>query len=211
MEETSPIGPEDRATGNHPSENHGIIAWLKKRIVALSGLLIALVIIILVAYFYFSYPDFFKQENIMRFGYAGVFLISVILNATVIIPVSNMTIILAMGGALDMPWLVGLAGGLGAVIGEMTGYIAGRSGRNLLAKNKVYNRVEGWVKKKGWIAIFFLSAFPFVFDVVGIIAGALRMPVWKFILPAWLGRTGSYIVVAYLGSLGFKALPWFGG
>lgn len=186
------------------------IPWLKKRIVPLCGLLLALTIIIAVGYIYFQYPGFFKKDYIARYGYAGVFVISLFLNATVIVPVSNMTIIFAMGATLPMPWLVGLAGGLGAAIGEMTGYIAGRSGRNLLAKNKAYTRVEGWVKKRGWIAIFFLSAFPFVFDIVGIIAGALRMPLWKFVIPAWAGRTGSYIVVAYLGSLGFRALPWFG-
>lgn len=199
MELSTPLKPEKT----------GVLPWLRKRIVPLSGLVLALAIIIAVGYVYFQYPGFFKKEYIARFGYAGVFVISVFLNATVIIPVSNMTIIFAMGATLPMPWLVGLAGGVGAAIGEMTGYLAGRSGRNLLAKNKVYTRVEGWVKKRGWIAIFFLSAFPFVFDIVGIIAGALRMPFWKFIIPAWLGRTGSYIVVAYLGSLGLKALPWF--
>jgi uncharacterized membrane protein YdjX (TVP38/TMEM64 family) len=197
MEETSPI--EQRKTG--------ILAWLKKRIIPLSGLVLALAIIIAVGYIYFHNPGFF--ERLKGYGYLGVFVISVILNATVIIPVSNMTVILAMGATMPMPWVVGLAGGVGAAIGEMTGYIAGRSGRDLLAKNKMYNRVEGWVKKRGWIAIFLLSAFPFIFDVVGIIAGALRMPIWKFFLATWLGRTASYIVVAYLGSLGIKALPWF--
>ncbi len=187
----------------------GVLAWLKKRILPLSGLILAIAIIITVGWAYFQFPDFFKKENIARFGYLGVFITSVFLNATIVIPVSNMTIILAMGATLPMPWVVGLVGGIGAVIGEMTGYIAGRSGRNLLAKNKAYVRVEGWVKRHGWIAIFFLSAFPFVFDVVGIIAGALRMPLWKFVLPTLAGRTASYIVVAYLGAYGFKALPWF--
>ena len=95
---------------------------------------------------------------------------------------------------MPMPWLVGVVGGLGAGIGEMTGYLAGRSGRGLLARNKVYNRVEGWVKKWGWLAVFVIVDCPFAFDVVGIIAGALRMPVWKFFIACWLGRTISYIV-----------------
>ena len=84
----------------------------------------------------------------------------------------------------------------------MTGYVAGRSGRDLLAKNKIYQRVEGWVKRWGWIAVFLLSIFPLVFDVVGIIAGAMRMPVWKFFLATWLGRTITYVTVAYLASAG---------
>jgi membrane protein DedA with SNARE-associated domain len=198
---------EPSTPGN--SEKNGFLVWLKKRIVPLSGLILALAIIAAVGWAYFTFPDFFTKENIAKFGYAGVFFTSVLLNATVIIPVSNMTVIFALGALLPMPWLVGLMGGVGAVIGEMTGYIAGRSGRNLLAKNKTYVRVEGWVKKRGWIAIFFLSVFPFVFDVVGIIAGALRMPVWEFALPTLAGRTISYTIVAYLGAYGIKALPWF--
>lgn len=199
MEDSAPLKEEAKT---------GVLAWLKKRITPLLGLIIAIAIVVVVGFLYFKNPGFF--DKLKSYGYLGVFVISVFLNATVIVPVSNMTVILALGAALPMPWLVGLAGGLGAAIGEMTGYIAGRSGRNLLAKNKTYVRVEGWVKKRGWIAIFFLSAFPFVFDVVGIIAGALRMPLWKFVLPTFAGRTATYIVVAYLGSVGFKALPWFG-
>ena len=198
MKETTPIKPEKT----------GIRVWLKKRIVPLSGLLFALAIIITVGYVYFQNPGFF--ERLKGYGYLGAFVISVILNATVIIPVSNMTIIAALGATLPLPWLVGLAGGIGAAIGEMTGYVAGRSGRGLLSKSNVYNRVEGWVKKRGWIAVFLLSAFPFIFDVVGIIAGALRMPIWKFFLAAWLGRTASYIVMAYVGDTVFNVIPWFG-
>jgi uncharacterized membrane protein YdjX (TVP38/TMEM64 family) len=89
----------------------------------------------------------------------------------------------------------------------MTGYLAGRSGRGLLARSKAYMRVEGWVKKWGWLAVFIMSIVPFAFDVVGIIAGALRMPVWRFLVAVWLGRTISYIAAIYLASLGLKFLP----
>ena len=182
---------------------------LKKIGLPLSGLIISIVIIVVVGYAYFKYPDFFAQENIEKLGYLGVFVVGVILNATILLPVSNMTVIFAMGAALPMPWAVGLIGGVAAGIGEMTGYVAGRSGRGLLAKNKYYSRVEGWVKRWGWIAIFFMSAVPLIFDVAGIIAGALRMPTWKFFLATWAGRTITYIIVAYLGSMGFRALLWF--
>lgn len=186
----------------------GVLVWLRKRLVPLSGLLIAIAIIIAVGYVYLQNPKYF--EELKSYGYLGAFVISIILNATIIIPVSNMAVIMALGATLPSPVMVGLAGGLGAAIGEMTGYIAGRSGRGLLARSSVYNRVEGWVKRWGWVAVLILSIFPIVFDVVGIIAGALRMPLWRFFLACWLGRTISYVVVAYLASLGFKAVPWFG-
>jgi membrane protein DedA with SNARE-associated domain len=204
MAENTPV------TEPSPIKSDNTTKWdrFKKIILPLSGLIIAIAIIIVVGYVYFKYPDFFKQENIEKLGYLGVFVVGIILNATVIIPVSNMTVIFAMGAALSMPWAVGLIGGVAAGIGEMTGYIAGRSGRGLLARNKIYVRVEGWVKRWGWIAIFLLSIVPFAFDVVGIIAGALRMPVWKFMLATWAGRTIIYVTVAYLGHMGLTL--WFG-
>ncbi len=119
-----------------------------------------------------------------------------------------MAVISSLGGAFPSPFLVGLAGGVGAAIGEMMGYIAGRAGRDLLAKNRIYVRVEGWVQRWGMVAVFVLSIFPFLFDIVGIIAGATRMPLWKFFIACWLGRTILYIAVAYIGAVIFDFIPW---
>jgi uncharacterized membrane protein YdjX (TVP38/TMEM64 family) len=184
------------------------LSWLKKSLIPLAVLLGALAIFVVVGWLYLRYPGFF--ENLKGYGYLGVFVISLILNATVIIPVSAMAIISSLGGALPLPFLVGLVGGIGAAIGEMTGYVAGRAGRDLLAKNRIYIRVEGWVQRWGMVAVFILSIFPFLFDIVGIIAGATRMPVWKFFIACWLGRTILYIAVAYIGSVVFNAIPWLG-
>ncbi len=186
-----------------------IFSWLKKHLMPLAGLFLAIAVIVVVSIIYVHNKDFF--DNLKAYGYAGVFLISVLLNATIIIPVSAMAIISSMGGILSSPFLVGVVGGIGAGIGEMTGYLAGISGRSLLSKSNVYNKIERWVKRWGWIAIFVLSIVPLFFDVVGIIAGAMRMPVWKYFLACWLGRTVAYIVMAYVGSYIFQAIPWLGG
>jgi uncharacterized membrane protein YdjX (TVP38/TMEM64 family) len=182
------------------------LIWLKKSLVPLAGLLGALVIFVTVGWLYLRYPEFF--ENLKGYGYLGVFVISLILNATVIIPVSAMAVISSLGGALPSPFLVGVVGGIGAAVGEMTGYVAGRAGRDLLAKNKIYIRVERWVHRWGMVAVFVLSIFPFLFDIVGIIAGATRMPVWKFFIACLFGRMILYISVAYIGSVLFDFLPW---
>jgi membrane protein DedA with SNARE-associated domain len=185
-----------------------VLGWLKGKIIPLTGLLLAVAIMVGIVYVYWQNPRIFK--DLQAYGYLGAFVISVILNATILLPVSNMAIMMALGATLPVPTMVGLAGGLGAAIGEMTGYVAGRSGRGLLAKSNLYNRVEGWVRRWGWIAVFVLSIFPFVFDIVGIIAGALRMPLWKFFVACWLGRTISYVFMVNLASLGLKSVPWFG-
>jgi membrane protein YqaA with SNARE-associated domain len=183
------------------------LAWFRKKVVPLLGLILALGIMLGIGYVYWRYPGIFRE--LQALGYLGAFLVSLILNATIILPVSNVAVIVALGGTLPIPAFVGLAGGIGAGIGEMTGYIAGRSGRRLFARSRIYTHVEGWVKKWGWIAVFVLSAFPVAFDIVGIIAGALRMPLWRFFVACWAGRTISYIVVAYFGQAIIGYIPWF--
>ena len=186
----------------------GALAWLKKRVAALAGLLVSLAIVAVIFVVYLNNPHIF--EKLQGYGYSGAFIISVILNGTIIFPVSNMAVMMAIGATMPLPWLVGVAGGAGAAIGEMTGYLAGRSGRSLLVRSKAYIRVEGWVKKWGWLAVFVMSIVPFAFDVVGLIAGALRMSVWRFMVACWLGRTICYVLMVYLASLGIKLLPWVG-
>jgi len=181
--------------------------WVSKRLTPIAGLLVSVGIIIGIVFFYLQNRDI--VDRLEEWGYLGAFLISTVFNATVILPVSVMSIVIALGATLSNPIFVGLAAGIGAGFGEMTGYLVGRSGRGLLAKSSMYTRVENWVKKWGWIAVFLMSIFPFVFDIVGIIAGALRMPVWRFFLACWLGRTIVYTAVACGASMGMRLLPWF--
>jgi uncharacterized membrane protein YdjX (TVP38/TMEM64 family) len=196
MKEQTPAKPEKT----------GALAWLKKRIAGIFGLLLTVAIVLAIVLCYKHDPDIFKK--LQGYGYLGAFVISVVLNATIIFPVSNMALMIAIGVTMPQPWLVGVLGGIAAGIGEMTGYLAGRSGRDIVAKNKIYARVEGWVKKWGWLAVFVLSIFPLAFDVVGIIAGATRMPVWRFFLACLLGRMIVYTFVIYMAVLGLKVLPW---
>jgi membrane protein YqaA with SNARE-associated domain len=168
--------------------------------------LLTLALVLTLTIIYFRDREFFK--NIAGYGYLGAFVTSVVLNAAILLPVSNTAVIAALGALLPMPWLLGIVAGTGAAIGEMTGYVAGRSSRCLLANNKMYGRVEGWVKKWGWFAIFLLSVFPFAFDVAGVISGALRMPAWRFFTACWLGRTVCYVFVATTAYLGIRIIPW---
>ena len=185
------------------------MGWFGKRIKPLAGLAIVIVITAVIFYFYRQYPD--RIQELETYGYLGAFIVSIILNATIILPVSNMALMMALGTAMPSPVLVGLVAGLGAAIGEMTGYVAGRSGRDLVARSQIYNRVEGWVRRWGWLAIFIFSIVPFVFDLVGIAAGALRLPLWKFFVACWFGRTILYVVMVMAAAYGLKTLvPWFG-
>jgi membrane protein DedA with SNARE-associated domain len=183
--------------------------WLRRHIGPLAGLLLVVAVTAGIVYVYSRYPGLI--EDLQTYGYLGALVISIIFNATLILPAGNILILAALGAALPLPGLVGIAGGTGAAIGEITGYVAGRSGRSLVSNAPMYGRVERWLERWGWLAVFVFSVFPFIFDLVGIAAGALRYPFWKFLLFCWLGRMLLYILVALLASWGFGLiLPWLG-
>jgi len=148
-----------------------------------------------------------------RYGYPGAFLVSLIGNASVflflgtVLPVlvSIGTILYPANGLLG-PVGVGLAGGVGAAIGEIAGYIIGYSGRKIVDKSEKYGWLVSRVRRKGALAVFVLSLFPIVFDVVAIAAGALRIPLWQYVLAVWLGRTILYVSVVVLVALGWDAV-----
>lgn len=186
----------------------------KRRLVFLAALFLVIAITVALQLVYGLHPE--RLEEFKAHFYWGAFVISLIGNATIIFPgavlviLSNLGILLYKSTGITGPIIVGVVGAVGAAIGEMTGYIAGYSGREVIVKGKMYGRVEGWVRKWGALAIFIFSLVPFVFDLVGIVAGVLRFPFWKFVLICWLGRTVLYVVFVALAALGFKAvLPYF--
>lgn len=145
---------------------------------------------------------FNKQiRNLQEFGYAGIFLLMFLGNATVLIPVPILAPLnILLGGVFTSPLLVGLTVGVASALGELVGYIAGYSGSGIVKSSKTYKKIEGRVKKYGLWTIFFLALIPNpLFDVAGLAAGALGIKWWKFLLVVIAGKTIRAIVFAYIG------------
>lgn len=141
-----------------------------------------------------------KLERFKAYGYPGIFLISLLGNATVILPAPSLVVVGGMGGVLN-PILVGLCAGVGEALGELTGYLAGYSGRAVVEDRETYARLEGWMRRNGDLTILVLSMIPNpFFDIAGIAAGILRFPVWRFLVACWIGKTLKTLVVAHLGA-----------
>ena len=138
--------------------------------------------------------------NLPIYGYPAVFLISLVGNATLILPAPFYIVVGAAGTTLD-PLTVGIVAGLGAALGELTGYLAGASGKGSVEEKRHYKWLERHMKKSGPIVIFLLGAIPnFFFDIGGLLAGVTRMPVWQFILVAWAGKSVRMTIIALVGS-----------
>jgi len=91
--------------------------------------------------------------------------------------------------------------------------MAGYGGRKMIQKKgRLYTMVEKWMKRWGGWAIFAFAAAPLpLFDIAGVVAGALGYPGWKFLLIAWPGKSIKYIILVLAGSWGWETvLGWFG-
>jgi uncharacterized membrane protein YdjX (TVP38/TMEM64 family) len=113
-------------------------------------------------------------------------------------------------GAVFNPVGVALAAGAGAAIGELSGYLAGFSGQAVVERAGAYNRVRAWMESHpqlSYLAVLVLAFVPNpLFDLAGVAAGTMRMPVTRFLFWCWIGKTLKMILIAYLGA---QAINWF--
>lgn len=55
-------------------------------------------------------------------------------------------------------------------------------------------QAQGWFSRYGWPSLF-LAWLPVVGDPLTFVAGTLRMPFWRFLLPVLIGKTARYAVL----------------
>jgi len=143
------------------------------------------------------------------YGLIGLFFISLLGNATLILPAPSLAAVFAFGASLP-PIEVGLVAGAGMAVGELTGYLAGFGGAAVIENRRRYEQVKAYMAKYGLLTIFVLSLIPNpLMDLAGIAAGALKMPVWHFELACFAGKTVKCIAFAYLGAGVVAILPPF--
>jgi len=141
-----------------------------------------------------------KIQALQAYGYPGIFLFSILANATIFLPVPGVVFTSAMG-AIFNPLLVSIAAGSGAAIGELSGYLAGFSGQAVVEDSARYERVVRWMEKYGDITILVLAFIPNpLFDLAGVVAGILKMPIWKFLIFCVIGKILKMMMFAYAGS-----------
>lgn len=138
-------------------------------------------------------------------GYVGLFVINAVSNATIFLPLPSIAAVF-IGGSIWNPLFVGVVSGIGNATGELVGFFLGFGSRGILdqldgKKLQWLKRIEKWFKKSGFITIFIASLVPIpIFDVIGILAGTLNYPLWKFFLSVALGRILRNFIIAWTGA-----------
>lgn len=148
-----------------------------------------------------------SQSVISNFGYLGIFIVSFIGSATIIIPVPVFLPAFLAGSVMN-PWLVGIVSGAGSALGELTGYAVGMGSEKVIPKKhkKWLVRAKKWFKKHGAFPIIVLfSATPLPDDVLGIVCGAVKYDIKKFFIGELIGKT---ILATGLAWAGFYGITW---
>ncbi len=136
-----------------------------------------------------------------RLGYLGAFGAAAIANATVLLPVPYYPIIIRLAQALNV-WGVILAAAAGSTLGECVAFFVGRSSHGAIEET----RINSWIRRqmqRPWragLVLFALAAPPNpAFDVAGLLAGALGLPLWLFLVSVFLGRIVRMALVCLVG------------
>jgi len=125
--------------------------------------------------------------------------------------------VLFAAAAILNPFMVGLAAAIGVSVGGLGGYFAGLLGRNVLLKENFMcsinemlcnKNIGNWVKDKGPLVIGILALQPFLpFEVAGIVAGSLKMPIGKFFIATLAGSSIKYISLAFMAGI-LSSIPF---
>ena len=186
--------------------------WTRDRIFQLVTLLLVIALFVVIVLERKSIIEFSRELS--KYGglkYVGVFIISAAASATIVIPVPGLAMTSAFGAfssnAWDPLWF-GVSSGLGATLGEFTGYMLGYSGRMAIPYTGTYERIVGWMQKWGSWTIFALALLPNpLFDIAGLAAGILKYPAWKFLLVGAAGRLPKHILFSFFGYWGIHLFP----
>lgn len=147
-------------------------------------------------------------SHLQGYGYIGIFLMSIFANATIIVPLPGIFLTSAMGAVFN-PFWVAVAAGLGAALGELSGYMAGFSGQGIVERTRWSDQLEGWMRRYGNITILLLSFIPNpLVDVAGMTAGALKLPVHRFLIWSSIGKILKMMMFAYGGAAILETLPF---
>jgi len=151
-------------------------------------------------------------DKLAWLAYLNVFISTLICNLTIFIPVPVATPILITTATKWNPVMVAFAASVGGTLGELSGYYAGYLGKRIAINERVagYNKVTEWMNRYGIWAISFLGFQPVIpFDIAGLLAGAAKVPMYKFLPALWVGKFPKYIILCYSGIELIHLLPFW--
>ena len=150
---------------------------------------------------YFAPIDY---QSLASFAYVGAFVVSLLANALVAVPIPYIPIIAHIGATANSAAIVVALAALGSVLGESVAFFIGRAEQGLVSEHPIYRRLHQLAERK-WLAGFLLFglAAPLnpLFDVAGLAAGAIGMRYRVFFVAVFAARIVRFALIVWLGVL----------
>ena len=141
----------------------------------------------------------------LSLSYFGIFLLALIGSMSIFVPIPYTIVIFWLGADPKWdPFLLMIAGGFGAAIGELSGYILGYYGRKIVSPERL-KKMNYLIKAFGRylpVAIFFFAFTPLPDDLLFIPLGILKYKLFKVFIPSLLGKLLMFFTLAHLGRIG---------
>ena len=168
--------------------------WLTGMVILTAGLVYLMAFI----------EHYFKvsMQEYALLAYFVVLGVSFLSSCTILFPAPGLAFTMAAASIWN-PVPVAIMAAIGGSLGELTAYYAGYLGKKMIIDEQMpaYRWAKSWMDRYGIWAVFIFALIPMLlFDLVGLIAGALRLPVWKFYLACLAGRIPRSFVEAYIGA-----------
>ena len=179
-----------------PAQSLGLFAVFTTSIIALTMVLLPYLVVI------------------GPWGYGAAFVINLLTSATVVIPAPGFASVILMARELD-PFILGVSAGIGGTLGELSGYWVGHQGGRVLHRSGIYRLIRRLMRRRGALVLLVTGLLPFLpVDAAGLIAGATRYPIPKFLVYLGIGKVVMTTVILYIAAQAFEwaepYLRWLG-
>lgn len=168
-------------------------------------LLAFFLIVIIIAAVWFAREDLDAMlRTLGEFGYPGIFMLSFIGAASVIVPIPYTVVLLTISAPQFgfNPLLLAIVAGFGAAVGELVGYGLGYAGRRVVSK-KYDHRLNAMLRifdRFGMPAVFIFALTPLPDDLLFIPLGLMRYSLWKAFIPCVAGKFLMSLIIVHVGS-----------
>ena len=144
----------------------------------------------------------FFTSLVSNLGYVGMFFVSFIGALSIFFPIPYTALILLFSTRMD-PILLAISSGLGAGLGEFSGYLIGMAGRHVLDPKKKdrVEKLKALLSKYGLIIIFIFALTPLPDDLIFIPLGIMKYPLLSSLFACILGKILMSYLIASFGRL----------
>ncbi|MEM2320594.1 MAG: VTT domain-containing protein [Candidatus Bathyarchaeia archaeon] len=139
------------------------------------------------------------------YGLLGVFLAALLSHLSIIARGAFLPALFSLTEFYG-PVLLGLTAGLGGALGEVTAYYWGSGIRDAFNTKREKDNLPKLAERYGLIILLLFASSPLPDTPIVLLAGSLRLPLWKVISIQVIGKTILYLAGAHIGCLIFMEL-----